>query len=99
MPFALLIFGIVLVVAAVRNTQDDLFGLVKGDMTGPKNFLYWFIALLFIGVLGYVPDLKKFSNTFLVLVIIVILLSNKGFFVKFQQQIGGTVSGGTVTGG
>ena len=87
MPFSLLIIGIVLVVAAVRNTQDDLFTLVNGDLTGEKNFLIWILALLLIGAIGYAPKLKPVSNALLALVIIVILLSNRGFFASFQKQI------------
>jgi putative exporter of polyketide antibiotics len=90
MPFALLIIGIVLIVAATRNTQDNLFTLVKGDFTGPNNFLYWVVAIVAIGMLGYIPRLKPFSTAFLVLIGVVILLSHKGFFAQFQEQISST---------
>jgi hypothetical protein len=90
MPFTLLAIGLVLLVAAVRNTQDDLFALVKGDFTGQKNFVYWILAFLVVGAIGRIPKLKPFSNAFLVLIIIVIFISNKGFFAKFQEAIGST---------
>lgn len=90
MPFALLIVGIVLVVAAVRNSQNDLFTLLKGDFTGQNNFIYWMLAILLVGALGYIPSMTKLSRAFLVLILVVLFLSHKGFFQQFQQQIGAT---------
>lgn len=90
MPFAFIIIGLVLLVSGVRNTQDDLFTLVKGDFTGQNNFIFWTISILIIGAVGYIPRLKPVANSFLVLVIVVLFLSNKGFFANFNQQIGAT---------
>jgi len=88
MPFVLIIAGIILLTVAVRNTQDDLFGLVKGDFTGTNNFIYWVIAILIIGAVGYVPKLKPVSVAFLTLVILVLLLKKgEGFFDSFNKQI------------
>ncbi len=103
MPFALLIIGVWLLVAGVRNTAGPatspgtLFALVHGDFVGNDNFVYWFLAILAIGVLGYVPKIKPLSTAFLALVIVVLFLnkgaSNKiggGFFQKFMTGIGVT---------
>jgi hypothetical protein len=94
MPFALLMIGIVLVIAGIRNTQDDLFALVKGDFTGQANFIYWVISILIIGAVGYVPKLKPVSTGFLVLVILVLFLKRGdpkgvggGFFEKFTAAL------------
>lgn len=101
MPFALAIIGVVLLVASVRNTQSDLYTLVKGDFTGKNNFIYWTLAILFIGSFGYVPKLKPISVGFLTLVVIVLILARGnpdptkiggGFFQKFMDAIGGTQS-------
>jgi hypothetical protein len=75
MPFVLLIAGATLLIVAVRNTQDDLFSLLKGDFTGPNNFVYWVFSLLVIGALGYIPKLKPISIAFLSLVILVLFLT------------------------
>lgn len=75
MPFALLIIGVVLLVAGVRGTQDTLFGLLKGDFTGNSNFFYWFAAIVIIGMIGYIPKLKPISNAFLILIVMVLFLS------------------------
>lgn len=97
MPFALLIIGAVLLTSSVRNTQDDLFKLVKGDFSGQGNFIFWVVSLLIIGAVGYIPKLKPLSDAFLVLVLIVLFLSkgdpskaSGGFFQKFSSALQGT---------
>jgi hypothetical protein len=94
MPFVLLIAGAVLLTSAVRNTQDDLFSLVKGDFTGQQNFIYWFLAIFTIGAIGYIPKAKPISTSFLVLVVLVLVLTRGnpngkggGFFAQFTNQI------------
>lgn len=101
MPFALLIIGVVLLVSGVRGTQDTLFGLLKGDFTGDTNFFYWFISIIIIGVIGYIPKLKPVSTAFLVLIIMVLFLtkgqtgSGGGFFQQFTSALQGTQTGST----
>lgn len=97
MPFALLVVGIVLLVAGARNKQDDLFALVKGDFSGPDNFIFWFLAIVIIGAIGYIPKLKPLSTAFLGLVIVVLFLkkgstkgTGGGFFSQFLSGINAT---------
>lgn len=92
MPFAFIIVGVVLLVSGVRGTSNDLLTLVKGDITGPNNFAYWFLSILLIGALGYVEDLRGFSRAFLVLVIVVLVINEDkngtaGFFTQFESSI------------
>ena len=100
MPFVLLIIGITLIVAAVRDKGDLLVGLVKGDFQGPNNFLWWIIALLIIGAIGYVEKLKPLSHGLLVIVLLVLVLKRSnpqsprgGFFEQFVTAIQMTNSG------
>lgn len=74
MAFALLIIGIFLLVSAVKGTQGDLFNLIQVDFQGQGNFVYWFVAILAIGALGYIPKLKPISVGLLTLVIAVLVL-------------------------
>ena len=97
MPLALVLLGILFLTAAVRGDKCDgqqcsdlLFSTLKDDFTGPNNFIYWGIALFIIGAAGYYKPLKPLSNAFLILVIVVLLLSNRGFFEKFMYAIGTT---------
>lgn len=99
MPFAFIFVGLVLLIAGVRDSADDLLTLLKGDLAGQNNFIYWILAILLIGALGYVKDFATLSKAFLGLVIVVLILAedkqgNGGFFTKFQQAIG-TITGGT----
>lgn len=88
MPFVILIAGIVLVVASARNKQSDLFALLKNDFVGSNSFMPWIASLLLIGGLGYVKAIKPVTDAFILLLIIVLFLSNGGFFAKLNQQLG-----------
>lgn len=110
MPFALLIIGLFLLIAGIRNTAGpassptSLFGLIHGDFTGTDNFIYWFLAILIIGALGYVPKLKPVSTGLIVLVIVVLFLKKGnssgvggGFFSQFTNAINGSTNSGVTT--
>lgn len=87
MPFAFIIVGLVLLISGVKNTTGNLTTLVKGDFTGSKNFIYWMLAILVIGAIGYIKPVQPLSRMFLVLVIIVLFLSNRGVFASFNSQL------------
>jgi hypothetical protein len=94
MPLALILVGVLFLTASVRGNKCDgqqcsdlLFTTLKDDFTGPNNFIYWGIALWIIGATGYYKPLKPLSNAFLGLVILVLFISNRGFFSKFMEQI------------
>lgn len=95
MPFVLIIVGIVLVVASVRNTTDVLFTQVKGDFTGPNNFTYWMASILLIGAIGYIKPLQPLSRAFLVLVVVVLVLSHGGLFAQLNAQLFNTIGQGS----
>ena len=107
MPFALIIIGMILVLAGYQNTLGQLGTLIKGDFTGPQNFLYWFAALVIIGSIGYIdqPNVRMLSRVFMGLLILVILMvaSKRGLVQNFASTLG-TVTGsaqgvGNVAGG
>src|ERR1700674_2015741 len=104
MSFSLFIAGGVLLIAAIRNSQSDLFTLLQGDFTGPNNFVYWFLAILLIGAVGYIPKLKPFSVAFLVLVVLVLILArgnpngiSGGLFGQLTKQLATTQTATTTT--
>ena len=92
MPLALVVLGVLFMVVGIRGTQTDLFNLLKGDFTGPGNFIYWVVAILIIGATGYIKPFKPVSDAFLVLVLLVMVLSNRGFFDRFMSQINSTTT-------
>jgi len=93
MAVVLIIIGLVMVIAAVRNTVttqgnvEGLVPLVQGDFSGQNNFVYWVVSILIIGAIGYIPSMKNLSNAILALVIIVLFLSKGGFFQQFQNAL------------
>lgn len=87
MPFVLILVGILMIVVAIRNTYADLGKELVDDFTGPTNFFYWIAALFVIGAVGYIDELKTPSRMMLALVLITLLLSNRGFFEKFVQEL------------
>lgn len=95
MPFVLLVAGAVLLASAIQNTQSTiLFPTLKSEFTGPNNFIFWFIAILLIGSIGYIPKAKPISTAFLTLVVLVLVLTKGnpsdaggGFFSQFVSQI------------
>lgn len=86
MPFVLLIFGVAFVASGFHGNASKLFSLIKGEFSGTPSFGKWVIAILAIGATGYIKQFKPISDAFIVLVLVVLFLSNKGFFAKFSEQ-------------
>lgn len=86
-----LAIGVVLIVAAVRNSQDTLFAALKTDV---PHYVTIAAAILAVGAIGYVPNLKPVSRGLLALIFTVIILRN------YQQIIAGfqAVSSGQAVG-
>lgn len=120
MAFVFIIAGIVLLIAGVRDTASNsdgtgLFQLLQNDFDpsaqkqGQHSFLAWLTAILVIGAIGYVEDLKPFSRAFLVLVIIALFLAKnqsgtatgETFFAQLQKLTNatGATTGGNSNGG
>jgi len=92
MPIFILFVGILLVVVGINNKIPEFIGLVKEDFRPTENvagFHIWILAIFVAGSLGYIKQLKPVANAFLVLIIIGLLLSNKGFFAQFKSAIEG----------
>lgn len=97
MPLLFLIVGTLFLVAAVRGEEqtNKLLALLRSDFVGPQNFLVWALAIGSVAGLGYIPRLKPFSNVFLALIFIVIILVRKDatgqdFFTSFFRQVRAT---------
>ena len=87
MPFLFIFVGLVCVVSAARGTTGQLLTLLKSDVTGKGNYLYWMVSIFVIGAVGYIQALRPLSRGFLVLVVIVLFLTNGGVFQKFMSAI------------
>lgn len=89
MGWPLVVIGLILITVGVRDEVDEFNALVADDILGGpnNNFLAFVVAIAFLGLLGSVKELRGFSNAFMALIFIVLLLSNRGFFAEFQRQI------------
>lgn len=94
MAFGFLLIGLALIVVAYRNTQHALFTQIASDAPG---FAKWAIAIVVIGLLQYIPNFSVAAKYLLALVLLVIVLVNKGAFANFQAAATGapaSVQGG-----
>lgn len=92
MPFVFLIVGIGLLVTAIRGTQATAFGLLESEFSGPNSFLKWALAMLILGAAGYIPVIRPVTRGLMVLVLLAIVLKNKGgLFKSFNDQIAAPV--------
>ena len=73
MPLFALFIGAILVVAAIRDTQGQLFSALSIDAPA---YVTWGTAIVLIGSIGFVPGLKPISRGLLVLILVVLVLRN-----------------------
>lgn len=87
MAYPLIIFGLILVIVGWRGEIERFNALLRDDLTGSNNFVYWIVAVFFIGALSSYKPLRPVADGFFLLIIVALLLSNRGFFVKLQEQL------------
>lgn len=87
MPFALVTIGLVMVVTGINNTYSQFASQLSNDLFGQKGFIPWLLAIGAVGALGYAKSLRQFSHYFLALILIGLVLSNKGVFQHFQAAL------------
>ena len=93
MPFVFLVVGIGLLVIAVRGTQATAFRLLQSEFSGPNSFLHWALAIFILGGIGYIPVIRPVTRWLLALVIIAIIVANKGgLFQAFNDQVANPVA-------
>lgn len=93
MPFALVFIGLLLIVTGAKNTYREFGAELTEDFTGDGNFTWWIVSLGSIGALGYIKELQTFSRLFMTLIIVAMLLSNRGVFA----QLTGALQSGPTT--
>lgn len=88
MPYVLLIVGAVLFLTAVQGTTRQLGSMLVADIFGASGYLYWAVAVLVIGAIGYIKPLRGLTNVFLLLLIVVLFLkAGTGFFDRFSAAL------------
>lgn len=84
MALAFLLVGLVLVDVAFRGTEGLLGQQLAQDVPG---FMVWAGAIVLIGALQWVPGFSKPAKYLLALVLIVIVLVNKGAFANLAAAV------------
>lgn len=88
MPFVIAILGIILLVTVLRGTEKQFGQLLASEFQGNGNFIYWIVSVGIIGAIGYVKELKIFSDLFLALLLVVLFLKKgTGFFAQLNAAI------------
>jgi apolipoprotein N-acyltransferase len=95
------VVGLLFLVVAVRGTQDALFSLLKSEFTGTGSFIPWAAAIFILGAIGYAKPVKPVADAMIGLVVLGMVLNNKGgIFKQFETQINNpTAPAATSTGG
>ena len=73
MPLILVLIGAVLIVAAMRDTQGDLFAALREDVPA---YSVWAAAIVAIGLVGFIPGFRPVARGLLALVIVVLVVNN-----------------------
>jgi hypothetical protein len=90
MPLFFLLVGVLLVIVGINDRVSDLVTLLKDDFApsdGQPSFILWILIIGAVGLLGGIKSLKPVSNAFLLLLVIVVLLGNRGFIGKFTDAL------------
>lgn len=87
MGFALVVIGLLMVVTGGRGTYQQFGSMVANEFVGTPNFTYWIVALGAVGAIGYIDAFRTMSRLLMTLIIIVLFLSQKGFFASFNAAL------------
>ncbi len=87
MPYAILAIGLVLVVSAFQGTTAALGKELRDDFTGPGNFFFWIASVVAVGAVGYYTPAQRFAKLFLVLILLAMVLSNRGVFAQAHTAL------------
>lgn len=90
MAFALVFIGLLMIVTGANNTYAAFGSQLKSDFTGNKSFVLYIAAIGGVGALGYIDAFRKFSHYFMALILISLVLSNKGFFSNLTKGLNAT---------
>lgn len=88
MPLLLIAIGVVILAGAIRDRQNDLAELIKGDFSGPDSFLLWIGVFSLIYLFGKVDESGRIAKSFGILILLVMMLTKgRGFFDMLKSQI------------
>jgi hypothetical protein len=89
MPYVLIAIGIILAWLDYLGTDSiQAAGSLANQefFTGTPPFWKWAGAMIVIAAIGYIPDMAPVATAMLTLVLVVMILSNRGGFVQLIQK-------------
>lgn len=90
MPYILLLIGALAVATAIKGTYaslgQELVTDIKGSAGNP-GYLYWVSAIIAVGAVGYYSPAQRLSRAFMILIILGMVLANKGLFARLQAAL------------
>lgn len=88
MPFVLLTIGILFLIVAIKGTQGQAFDMLRAEFTGSNSFVVFASAIFVLGALAYIRPIRPIAVGMLGLVILAMVLANKGgFFTALNRQL------------
>lgn len=91
MAWGFFFIGMLLLISAWKKKQKDLWALLKDDFSGEGNFIYWTFAIFALVAIGSFKPLRRVSDAFLGLVILVIIIApyrnGRDLFAEIRSQV------------
>jgi hypothetical protein len=87
MPFILLLFGGMFVIAGYQKSAPCLFHQLGQDFNPHSQFWRFALGIGIVGAAGYIKPIRPIANGFLALVLVLLVLHNGKFFQQFTAQL------------
>ncbi len=84
MGLFILVIGALFVISAIRNEQGQLAAQFESDFPG---YFVWAGAMIGIYLLSKIPGFQKPAILLMALVVLVIVIADRGVFANLQQAI------------
>jgi hypothetical protein len=87
MVAGLICIGLILIATALKNTQHEFGAALQRDVLGTGGFLTWAAAIMAIGAIGYLPEMRTPSRYMLALLGVVIVVRNGGVWANAEAGL------------
>lgn len=88
MAVVFVFIALILIIAGVRGETQRVTDTLKSDinysMGHASQFGMWIVVMLVLSAVGSWKPVRPVTDAFIVLIILVFLLKNRGFFAKFM---------------
>jgi hypothetical protein len=82
--------GVVLLLAAIRDKVGDVGEILAEDFQsggGSPGFLAWIVVIVMLGIVGSWKPIRPVADAFMVLILVVVVIANRGFFPELMRQL------------